>query len=150
MFRTCCRLLAKISLSHLSKPDRIRELRFVYDLGELALPVVLKVGWSLYASDDYSSQNPSPSSCVHGEDLFCPSTWALHIAAAFEIAGCPQVIATMWRMPDKEGSATTVARHLYKNISMNDGKFCIQTRIHALHSAIQRLMADNTNGTRFY
>ena len=66
----------------------------------------------------------------------------LHIATAFQIAGCPQVIATKWKIPDREGPATAVVGHFYRNMSIDDGKFSVGKGAQALHDAIRQCMAD--------
>jgi CHAT domain-containing protein len=69
----------------------------------------------------------------------------LHIATAFQIAGCPQVIATKWKIPDREGPTATVVRHFYQNMSMKDGKFAVENGAYALHDAIRQCISGSSD-----
>jgi tetratricopeptide (TPR) repeat protein len=59
----------------------------------------------------------------------------IHLASAFQLAGFPHVIATLWQIGDR--SAYAVAKDFYVSLSDEDGALDVAGCAYALHEAIR-------------
>jgi hypothetical protein len=62
---------------------------------------------------------------------------AIHLASAFQMAGFPHVIGTLWTIADE--CASDVADTFYSLLDTGDGQLDTGRAAHALHHAIRRL-----------
>ncbi|KAK3651103.1 hypothetical protein LTR56_005867 [Elasticomyces elasticus] len=63
----------------------------------------------------------------------------IHLAGAFQIAGFPRVIGTLWQVDDER--AMQVAKHVYQAIT-SDGGVDFEKLPYAVHSAVRQLRSD--------
>ena len=61
---------------------------------------------------------------------------AIHLTSAFQLAGYPHVIGTLWQINDKH--AADIADRFYANLTKNDG-LDVSLAAHGLHHAIRDL-----------
>jgi hypothetical protein len=69
---------------------------------------------------------------------------AIHLAAAFQLAGFQHVVGTLWRLAD--GPAPEITREFYQALKISDQGAGDSAR--ALHDAVQRLRQDPTHTSR--
>ncbi|WP_406499838.1 CHAT domain-containing protein [Streptomyces sp. NBC_00846] len=81
---------------------------------------------------------------------------SIHLASAFQVAGFPHVISTLWEIDDQ--LSVSVADDFYANLCTVGGDFDISCAAHALHQAVRRARngsgdmgpADMTRGPFFW
>lgn len=69
---------------------------------------------------------------------------AIHLAAAFQLAGFPHVVGTLWRLADDP--APDIAREFYQALTASAQGAGGSAR--ALHDAVQRLRQDPAHAAR--
>jgi CHAT domain-containing protein len=62
---------------------------------------------------------------------------SIHIAGAFQLAGFPSVIGTLWQIEDEH--SIDVSKYLYSQMLMVDGKLEIRNAARGLHFATRKL-----------
>ncbi len=65
---------------------------------------------------------------------------AIHLTSAFQLAGFPHVVGTLWEIDDE--TAVRVADSFYTNLRTADGTLSVNRSAHALHAAV-RAARDN-------
>ncbi|GII82850.1 CHAT domain-containing protein [Sphaerisporangium siamense] len=60
---------------------------------------------------------------------------AIHLASAFQLAGFPHVIGTLWQINDR--LAATIANAFYTGLTTRDGTLDTARAAHALHDAVR-------------
>ncbi|MFE1318038.1 CHAT domain-containing protein [Kitasatospora phosalacinea] len=76
------------------------------------------------------------SACETGRTRLGLADEAVHLAAGFQLAGFPQVIATLWTVSDR--IAARIARETYRG-AVQDGRLRSDAVPRALHGAVQRV-----------
>ncbi|WP_129838888.1 CHAT domain-containing protein [Streptomyces sp. RFCAC02] len=64
---------------------------------------------------------------------------AVHIASAFQMAGYPHVVGSLWQLPDTTGAR--VARAVYADLAAPDGTLATARTAEALHTALRAVRA---------
>ncbi|WP_333769857.1 CHAT domain-containing protein [Streptomyces sp. IBSBF 2435] len=90
----------------------------------------------LSALDLPAAQLAYLSACETGRTRLGLADEAVHLAAGFQLAGYPQVIATLWTVSDR--IAARIAREVYQG-SVRGGRLSARRVPGALHEAVQRV-----------
>ena len=59
------------------------------------------------------------------------------MAGAFQLAGFPTVIGTMWQIPDR--NSATVAEGVYRGMLVDEGELDVRKAACSLHFAIRKV-----------
>nr|MDT0520536.1 CHAT domain-containing protein [Streptomyces sp. DSM 41633] len=62
---------------------------------------------------------------------------AIHLSSAFQLAGYPHVIGTLWEIDS--AAAVTIARTFYTALCAADGALATDRAVHALHQAVREI-----------
>ena len=72
---------------------------------------------------------------------------SINIAAAFQLAGFPSVIGTLWKIQDEE--TAEVSKIVYRTMLTEDGRIDLEKGASALHFAVRQLRANKSKESRY-
>ena len=136
--RTC--MVAHFACHGVIDPqDPLRSTLLLQDWG----PKPLRVAW-LMRMELANCQLAYLSACQTAinadQDL---SDESLHLSGAFQMAGVPCTVATVWEIADAD--AVDVAKRFYQDLSEQDGHVDISKSAKALHTALKELRDRHTS-----